>query len=416
MPNTGARFNATEIQNSLFEFYLPSFRQNIKDPDKHYFMNQMEQNNYQSMSGKYAVYGLKKGVQGGAGSISDIADYKNPSTAGVAQQKVYTRNLTASCLIDLKTIAQGDNRGAFEDLLSSEMADMLISAKNDKARQMFTSQTGVITTVATALTDEDFTASGGVDVVVDNVQRFSIGMRVDILDVSGSYAVLADELEVVNIDKTNKKIYLQSTDYTAKTVTLISVAEDDVIVNADAYNVEISGLEDALTTGNTYHGINRTTNHWYNPQVNSISTYLSEQHLREAKDEVDINGMGIVNLVVARHQVVRGYESELTALKRFGEVGNSKTIAGGYKALLHDEDPFVKDYYSTASVVYGINKPTWDKLVSKEWDFDDFDGNLFKQTSGPRYKLNMIEFSNITTHNPRSNFIISGVTEGWNAS
>jgi len=410
--NTGARFNATSIQNALYEFYLPGFRMNIKDPEKHYFMNALEGLGYTSISGKYAVYGLQKGVQGGAGAISDTGDYKDPDTAGKVRQLVYMKNLQANASIDLKTIAAGKIDGSFDDALASEMSTMLISATKDKARQMFTTETGTIDTVKTTVTSQDFTASGGVALVMNSVDRFEIGYRVDIYD---GATLKADEMKVVDVDRAGVKIYLESTSYTDETVNSLTVTAGFLVINSGAKGYEITGLEAALygSSGDTdtYHSIDRTTNKWYVAEKHAHDgTALDEAILRDAKDGVDVNGYGVCDLMVARHKVVKGYETELTSLKRYAELG-VKSLEGGYKALNHDGQPFVKDRDSSVGYVYGINKSTWEKPTYAEWDFDDFDGSIFKFTGGPRYTFRMIEFCNMTTDNPRSNFVITNVLE-----
>ena len=411
--NTGARFNATAIQNGLYEFYLPGFRMNMKDPEKHYFMNAIEGNGYISISGKYAVYGLQSSVMGGAGAISDTGDYKDPDTSDKDRQLVYMKNLQANASIDLKTIAAGKKGdGAFDDALANEMSTMLISATKDKARQMFTTETGTIDTVKTTVTTQDFTASGGIGLVMNSVNRFEKGYRVDIYD---GVTLKADEMRIVDIDRSAVKIYLESTSYTTETVNALTVTAGFLVINSGAKGYEITGLEAALygSSGNddTYHGIDRTTNKWYVAEKYAHdASALDEAILREAKDGVDINGYGVCDLMVARHEVVRGYETELTTLKRYSETG-TKTLAGGYKALLHDDQPFVKDRDSSVGYVYGINKSTFEKPTYEEWTFDDFDGNIFKFTGGPRYTFRMIEFCNITTDNPRSNFVITNVLD-----
>ena len=75
-----------------------------------------------------------------------------------------------------------------------------------------------------------------------------------------------------------------------------------------------------------------------------------------------------------------------------------------------DEIPedVLKEYYHLSDFVVPEELDDIDEL---DYDFDDFDGNIFKFTGGPRYTFRMIEFCNITTDSPRSNFYISNVLE-----
>lgn len=408
--NTGTNFGNQQVQNALYEFYLPEFRSNIKNPDAHYFMNTIDTAGYEEMvAGKYAVYGLDYGIQGGAGAIADAGNYKSPSSYFVAQQKVYMKNLQTAAQVDIKTMKAGVASGAFEDVVAKMFKTMLVSAKNDRALQMFTTETGILDIVNDTDT-VNFTTAGGVAITINNPLRFQVGMRVDIYTTGG--VIKADELIINDVDDVSKTLTLEATDYTDETVTSIALLATDVIITSGAKGNEITGLEAAIkdATG-TYQGISRTSNKWYNAQrTASLSSELTEQALRVAKDNVEDRGTGNINFMMARSATVRGYEKALQTLKRFSELGTKK-LAGGYKALTFDDEPFVKDRFTGAGEVYGLDTSVWFKPTYMEYDFDDLDGSIFKHTAGPRYDVRMIEFCNINTTTPRNNFYIGGVTE-----
>jgi|GEM_PF-3386518 len=431
MLGDGAKFNLQDIQNSLYEFYLPTFRENTNN-DSHYFLNELKSVGYNKISGKFAVYGLRKGKQGGAGAIADGANYKSPSTTGKERQIVNMKNLTVQGAIDLKTIHAGTDDGAFEDLLADEMETAYEAAKDDMARQVVTGEDGVIDkfTAFDPLTPGSGTHPSGLTLPlalttttpktlpVENTDRYDIGLVIDIYTAS---TLKADNIEIVDVDQDLQTISVVSTVDTTTGGTY-AVAEGDVFVTNGSFGIGITGIEDALAKdANTYHGIDRTSNKWYKAtKRDGGNALLTERFLRGAKDSVDIRSGKPIDLLTARHLVVQGYEDELQVFKQYNNavqdgMNGAVTLAGGYSYLTFDNMPFVKDRFMTKNKCYGLSKQTWFKPTYQEWTYDDFDGNVFKFTASQKYNFRMYEFCNMNTDSPRANFVINNVLEDVDA-
>lgn len=417
--NLGATFSLTDVANSLKIHYLPTFRANIKDPNKHYMMNAIEEGGYESISGKSAVYALQIGYQGGAGALAEGANYKSPSTYNVKQQTVLMKNLQAVGAIDLKTMHAGANGGGFEDILAKQMSTLLEAAQADKARQFFTPSSGLITSIPDAFTptandSTNLNWSVNLDLSVDSTDRLNIGYRIDIYN---SDTLYAQALQIVDIDEDNSKITVCATSLSStlpSTTTPVDIGEFDIYIDGSK-GEEIEGLEGAVgaTTG-TYHGIDRATNKWYLPAIKTLAadTPLNEKALRSTYDKVDKRGSGNVTLMCSTHEAVSGYEAELMVFKRYTDHSQLGTeLTGGYSHLLFDGKPILRDRDATHQKLYGIDKQSWYKPTYQEYTFDDFDGSLFKFTAGQKYDFRMYEFSNLTTDAPRSNFVIGNISE-----
>ena len=426
----GARFNLQDIQNSLYEYYLPTFRNNINN-DSHYFYSALKSTGYETISGKYAVYGLRKGHQGGAGAIADGADYKFPSTTGRERQIVNMKNMTVQGAIDLKTIHSGTADGAFEDLLAFEMQTAYEAAKDDMARQVINGEDGRIDSFTAFNPDTpgsgnhpsgltlpiSLTGTTPVDLPVGNTDRYDIGLVIDIYNGS---TLISDNLEIVDIDQEDSYISVQATSYTT-TGSTASIDEGYYFVNNESYNVGITGLEDALgKDDNTYHNIDRTSNKWYKASsADAEFELLTERFLRQTKDNVEIRSSNTIDMLTARHKVVQGYEAELQVYKQYTNsvqdgVQGAANLAGGYSYLTFDALPFVKDRMMTKFTCYGLSTKTWYKPSYVDWNYDDMDGSVFKFTSSQKYNFRMYSFCNLTTESPRSNFIVKNVSEDVN--
>ena len=429
----GAKFNLQDIQNSLYEFYLPTFRDNINN-DAHYFYNKLKSIGYESISGKYAVYGLRKGHQGGAGFIADGADYKFPSTTGRERQIVYMKNMTVQGAIDLKTIHAGTDDGAFEDLLAFEMETAYEAAKDDLARQVVSGEDGYVDkfTAFNPVTPGSGTHPSGlilpisltgttpVTLPVENTDKYDIGLVIDIYDAVypvSSATLIADNIEILDIDQDLQTIEVAATSQTT-TGSTAAINEGDEFVNNESLGEGITGLHDAIVKDdNTYHGIDRTSNKWYKASSkDGGGELLTERFLRQVKDQVDVRSGKRIDMLAARHVVVQGYEAELQVYKQYNNQVESgqdgaPNLAGGYTFLTFDGLPFVKDRMMDKNICYGLASSVWYKPTYQEFTYDDFDGSIFKFTSSQKYNFRMYEFCNMTTDTPRANFVIENVSE-----
>ena len=428
MSNKGAQFSLQAIQNSLYEDYMPTFRYNINN-NTHYFLYEISTKGYTEISGKYAVYGLVKGTQGGSGAIADGADYKKPRTAGRERQIVNMINLTGQGAIDLKTIKSGTADGAFEDLLAFEMESLYDACKDDTARQVVSGEDSLVDTISAVNTVTgsgahesgltlpiSLTGTTPVTLPVQNTNRYDIGLMIDIYRVD---TLIADNLVIEDIDQELQTISVASTEDTT-TGSTAAINEGDNFYNNGSKDIGMTGLEDALyKDDNTYHGIDRTSNKWYKATSRDAGgNLLSEVYLRGVKDKTNVRSGIPCDLMTARHEVVAGYESELQVFKQYtnavqdGQNG-APNLAGGYTYLTFDALPFVKDRMMTKNTCYGLAKKTWYKPTYQEWDVDDFDGNVFKFTSGQSYQFRLYEFCNLTTDRPRANFVIKNISEDY---
>lgn len=408
----------SEIGKSLYEDYQPGFRNQLKNTAHYWYKNFKGKSAMERVDGKYAIFALEYGINGGAGAIGDEDDYKMPRTSDVENQKVYIKNLQVQGGIGTKVIKASKNGGAFEDLLQREMKRVYLAAKDDQARGIVIKEDEVIETISTAIASGVISTSTALEIEVPNVHRFQVGLMVDILDADGGDAILANNLVIVGLVKgATPKIRVKKTTQSTLPSGNLVVAIGDKITNNGAFGKGITGLEDAFASTGTYHGIARSGNEWYLPQTfDHSNTELDEMAIRIITDDAEIESESQIDNFVARHEVVRGYENQLATLKQYnnsprdGQDG-APNLAGGYKYLTFDGQPFWKDRLMTMNKVYGLNTNTWFEEMHCDWEFDDLDGNLFKFTSGQKYYFRMLKYVNISTDTPRANFVIDNVKE-----
>ena len=84
MPNIGgALFGNLGITESLFEDYQLGFRNNLKKSESDFIKKWQLKVAIEKVAGKYSVFGLEYGINGGAGALGDDDNYLSSRTSDV---------------------------------------------------------------------------------------------------------------------------------------------------------------------------------------------------------------------------------------------------------------------------------------------------------------------------------------------
>lgn len=408
----GALFGNLGVQASLFEDYQMGFRNNMKKVESDWIKMWQSKTPEKKVAGKYSVFALEFGLSGGAGAIGDDDNYNGTRTGDVDTQQVLIKNLSSSGAMGIKTIYAGVSpQGAFEDLFEKEMKRTMIAAKDMEHNEVFTKELGTIDTVRTLNAAADFTSPQSV--AVESTNRFQVGQILAIHNSDGT-VLRAKGLIVKSTSRPNRTITLLETGEAGETgQNAVALAVGDIITYRNAKGKGLTGIEDAFETGNTYHGIDRTDREWYEAQItDAAGDPLDEDYLRDATDDVDIEGSEhMIDGYVVEHGVLKLYESGLQGSKRYnnsvtdGVVG-APNLAGGHTYLTFDNKPIYKDRRTTLRTAYGLSSDCWIREVHTDWRYDDFHGSPIKFQSKQVINWDMIKYCNYSTDAPRKNFAI----------
>lgn len=258
------------------------------------------------------------------------------------------------------------NEGAFLKLLEAETKGAVKDMRKDVNRMAYGNQTGTLAAV---------TADGANTVTVDTVQYLRINQRIDLVD-STNDTVLATNRTITAINDTTKVVTYSGADVTATT--------NHRLCRTGSWKKEINGLGKLIDNTGTLHGVDSSlaVNKWHRSQVfDAAGAAFSEDQGQQMIDNIDTSGNNEVEFIITTHGIVRRYSNQLKALKQFTD-RQSTTLRGGFKALMFNEMPMLKDPDAPKGVMWFINADAlmwaWlpDGKTPGDWDWVDDDGAI----------------------------------------
>lgn len=258
------------------------------------------------------------------------------------------------------------NEGAFLKLLEAETKGAVKDMRKDVNRQAYGNQTGALASV---------TADGANTVTVDSVQYLRVNMVIDLIDSTNDTA-LGTARVISAINDTTKVVTYSGSDLTATT--------NHRLCRTGSWKKEINGLAKLVDITGTVHGVDSSlaANKWHRSQLQDAATAaFSEDMGQQMIDGIDVTGNDEVEFIITTHGIVRRYSNQLKALKRFND-RDSVTLRGGFKALLFNEMPMLKDPDAPKGIMWFLNSDAlmwaWlpDGKLPGDWDWVDDDGAI----------------------------------------
>jgi len=281
-------------------------------------------------------------------------------------QDTLKHNLAAIELTRYAIRLSNRNEGAFLKLLEGETKGVIRDLRKHVNRQAYGNQTGALAAV---------TADGVNTVTVDSVQYLRVNMRIDLVD-STNDTVLAANRTISAINATTKVVTYSGADVTATT--------NHRLCRTGSWKKEVNGLGNIINNTGVLHGVDSTlaTNNWHKSVIQDAGGgQFAEDTGQQVVDTIDQTGNGEVEFLVTSHGVVRRYANTLKSQKRFNDE-KSVTLRGGFKALLFNEMPMIKDVDCPKATMFFLNTEAlmWIFLPDGDqpgnWDWVDDDGAI----------------------------------------
>lgn len=281
---------------------------------------------------------------------------------------------------------------AFVAGLDDEFDDSLASMKKDMNRQCFGSGTGTLSLVNGAV-------SNSTSIVVDSVQYFFTGMKIDIYNAAGT-TKQADEVEITAIDIDNLTLTVDNA---------VSCDDNGIIVrdnikdSAPSDGKEMMGLfgiSDDGTEFTTFQGLSRSTyDIWKGTIIDANSAQLTADFLQRASDKGETRSGKNIDTMVSHRVQRRQYLNLTTPLKRFQD----DNLDAGFKALEFNGHRWMVSHDCQKEVVYMYPRKAVQRYESYATKLDDTEGKVLNRigrtdTFESYYK----NYGNIGTKHPAS--------------
>lgn len=380
-------------EKALKDFFLGPLRVQI-DEGSGALLAKMEKSTKEVTGGKIKLP-LKYGRSGGIGNRADDGTLPTPNPRKHAIAEFQTKNVFGNIQLTDKLIrtSQSD-KGAFVNLLQAHMEDLTNDARNDLRRQIFMDGVGKLTLI-------NDTANSTTHAVI-NTQYLSEGQIVDVLNTSNAVTQTAREI--------------LSVDHDAKTVTFsgaaFTTAATDYITITGNYNLELTGLAKILTANNTLYGIDRSTEKWFNPNVNTQNTTpteIDELIIQKMIDTIETRSGDMVDFILCGYGVARAFQYNQLQYKKNIEY---TTLVGGYEEMKFGKSALVRDKFAPEKTMDFLSTQSLKLCRLSDWDWMDKDGAILSRVSGKAaYEATLVMYGDIACDKPISNGRLTYIIE-----
>ncbi len=353
--------------------------------------------NKQEATGKNFNVPLHTGRNNGIGYRSEGAALP---TAGNQRYKTSTANvkyLYGSIEITGPTIkAMRNDKGAFIRAVESEMKGLKKDLSDQRARALFGDGTGRMATFAVNTAVNTLT--------VDKIKYLQEGMKVDIVNASGTVTVPGRTITAVS--------------RSAKTITIdgaavTTAATDFVVLNGD-YNVEAMGIGGIMNPSLALQGIDPSLagNSFWKPGIihnSGALRALSLPLMRQAADTSELDG-GKIDLITTSYGVRAAFEALLQQNVRYT---SPMKLEGGYDALEWDGKALVVDRYHESNRMNFLDTSEIDlyQLSDFEWMEDDKGAALAPVPGYDKYAATMFCYETLVTYKRNAHVGLTDLTE-----
>jgi hypothetical protein len=357
-------------------------------------------------NGKEVVFDTHVGRNQGIGA-RDIRE-KLP-TAGAQKYKqahLYLKNLYGSIEVDGQLFEQAaEDYQAFINVVDNEIKGLRRDLAVDMNRQIYGNGTGTIGVVTG-------TATASLTVEFDSVHYIDYGMVLDVLDASGAFAQLHNEVSVVSVDMATNIVTFD---------TALTVAAGDIIVRAsnttNSYNKELTGLSAIISATGSLHEIDPAdTPVWSSTEVTLGSEgtpgTLTELDLISLVQKVDKQG-GDVDVFLASPGVYNAYWNLLQSFRQFT---NTASLTGGQRSFsfeaLGKPIKFVSDYAAPKGTLFALSSNELVLNRKKDWSWMDRDGSMWSRvTDTDAYEARYYMYAELGTYRRNAHAKLSNIAE-----
>ncbi|MGM0409240.1 MAG: phage major capsid protein [Bacillota bacterium] len=382
------------MANKAFkDFFLEPARKQL-DEGSGAFLSQIEKST-KEVSGKKIKMPLVYGRSGGLGNRAETGDLPEANPRKWEQAEWETKNMYGTITISGKSIkASRNNKGAFTKMLTAQMEDLTNDANNDLRRQILGDGSGVLGSLQSATSSESVTLETG-----QNPFVFHVGQMVDIRATADD-TVVESNLEVLNVDKNTGEVTLS---------TAVTVSEGDYLTIHDNYNQELTGVEKVMTKDNTLYGIDRSTNKWFNPNVENVDGEITEMVMQEAIDSAEIMVGSNIDFIMTTYGVARGFQLDQLSYKKNIDY---KKLKGGYKVMSYADVPIAKEKFMKEGTMDFMQKKNWKLYHMNDWEWMKKDGNVLSRVSGKdAYTATLFRYADLGCDKPAGQTRLTGITE-----
>ncbi|MBQ7603073.1 MAG: phage major capsid protein [Clostridia bacterium] len=342
-----------------------------------------------SVVGKQVEKLVAVAFSGGIGAGTETGGLPNSSENGYLTLKTSLKNLYGKIELTDKAIrASSSDKGAFVNLLESEMQGLIEAGKFNMSRMALGNGSGLLCTISSATKN---TAT----MTVDSVNNLMIGMAVDVY-VDGTIASAMSGARIIDWNIPNKTITL-------------SIAFSETWNNNKTYTMYAHNSKDKELTGlgaifdnnitSLYGNTKSSTKYLQGRLVSKTSNQYTEGVLIDEIDKQSVYYGSNPNMILMSYDMRQKYISLLLNTRINTDVVN---VAGGFTAVSVNGVPMIADRFVEEGSMYIINTNLFEihELCDWEWLSND-KGQILRQKEGyPVHTATLVKYADLICDKP----------------
>lgn len=380
----------TNAENALKTIYLGAVTE-LLNTKANPLLSKIEQTAV-DVWGKEVRTAARVGINGGIGAGDEAGALPGAYGSNYVQFVSTLKNLYGQIEISDKAIrASADGRGAFTDLLNSELESLLSASKFNLGRMLYGDGSGKLCTI-------NAPTSGSYP--VSDTRNLIEGMVVDTYTSSG--ALSNSGLRIAYVDRDAKKVTFASsptTEITASSVMYIQGSKDK----------EITGLGAIFDKSKPLYGCERSAYPFLAPYQKAVDGGIDEILIQKTIDRLEYNANSNVDFIAVSADVKYAYQDYLKQYKRNVDV---MELAGGYKTLSYNGIPFVYDRFIEDGSMYLLDTTAFKLHQLCDWRYlENENGKILRQTQGkPTYTATLVKYCDLICARPNGQAKLTGIT------
>lgn len=344
--------------------------------------------------GKEVRTAARVGINGGIGAGDEAGLLPGAYGSNYVQFVTTLKNLYGQIEISDKAIrASADGRGAFTDLLDSELNSLLSASKFNLGRMLYGDGSGKLTTV-NAL-------SAGSYPVADT-RNLIEGMVVDVYSAEDS--LLSAGLRISYVDRDKNTV-------TFATQPSSAITEGSVMYVQGSKDKEITGLGAIFDDAKPLYGLTRANYPFLTPYTKAVDGPIDEVVIQKAIDRLEHNANSTVNYIAVAADVKYAYQEYMKNFKRNVDV---MELTGGFKTMSYSGIPFVYDRFIEDGAMYLLDTEAFRLHQLCDWRYlETENGKILRQSQGkPTYTATLVKYCDLICTRPNGQAKLTGVGKG----
>lgn len=341
--------------------------------------------------GKEIRTAARVGINGGIGAGDEAGALPGAYGSNYIQFVSTLKNLYGQIEISDKAIrASADGRGAFTDLLNSELESLLSASKFNLGRMLYGDGSGKLCTV-NALSEGSYPVS--------DTRNLIEGMVVDVYSSAGG--LLCSGLRIAYVDRDASTVKFS-------TAPVSTIAAGSVMYVQGSKGKEITGLGAVFDSEKTLYGLDRSVYPFLTPYEKSVNGTIDELTIQQTIDRLEYNSNSSVDFIAVSAEAKYSYQNYMKEYKRNIDV---MELSGGYKTMSYNGIPIVYDRFIEKGAMYLLDTSAFKLHQLCDWRYlENENGKILRQTQGkPTYTATLVKYCDLVCSRPNGQARLTGI-------